>query len=177
MMEYCTEERVNKYGCMNHTQYCAKIARQKKEQLSNSKYTAVNPAKESRISSIRTRDGGRRGWKGCPECLLHESSLVKIHRAVPLVSVSFMLSSVAQLCPTLCDCSTPGSLSITNSRSLPKLMSIELVMPSNHLILCHPFLLLPSIFPSIGVFSDESALCIRWPKYWSFSIIRSNGHS
>ena len=61
-----------------------------------------------------------------------------------------------------------ASLSITNSRSSPKLMSIELVMPSNHLILCHS-LLLPSIFPSIRVFSNESALCIRWPKYWSFS--------
>ena len=62
-----------------------------------------------------------------------------------------------------------ASLSITNSRSLPKLMSIVLVMPSNHLILCHALLLLPSIFPSIRVFSNESALCIRWPKYWSFS--------
>ena len=61
------------------------------------------------------------------------------------------------------------SLSITNSRSLPKLFSIELVIPSNHLILCHPLILLPSIFPSIRVFSNESALCIRWPKYWSFS--------
>ena len=62
-----------------------------------------------------------------------------------------------------------ASLSITNSRSLLKLMSIESVMPSKHLILCHPLLLLPSIFPSIRVFSDESVLCIRWPKYWSFS--------
>ena len=62
-----------------------------------------------------------------------------------------------------------ASLSITNSRSLLKLMSIELVMPSNHLILCHPLLLLPSIFPSIRVFSNESVLCIRWPKYQSFS--------
>jgi len=62
-----------------------------------------------------------------------------------------------------------ASLSITNSRNLPKLMSIELVMPSNHLILCHPLLLLSSIFPSIREFSNESALCIRWPKYWSFS--------
>ena len=60
-----------------------------------------------------------------------------------------------------------ASLSITNSQSLPKLMSIELVMPSNHLILCRPLLLLPSIFSSIRVFSDESALCIRWPKDWS----------
>ena len=62
-----------------------------------------------------------------------------------------------------------ASLSITNSWRLPKLMSIELVMPSNHLILCRPLLLLPSIFPSISVFSNESALYIRWPKYWSFS--------
>ena len=61
------------------------------------------------------------------------------------------------------------SLSITNSQSLPTLMSIESVMPSNHLILCRPFLLLPSIFPSIRVFSNESVLHIRWPKYWSFS--------
>ena len=60
-------------------------------------------------------------------------------------------------------------LSITNSWSLFKLMSIELVMPSNHLILCHPLFLLPSIFPSIRVFFSESVLCIRWPKYWSFS--------
>ena len=70
------------------------------------------------------------------------------------------------------------SLSITNSQSLPKLMSIESVMPSNHLILCHPLLLLPSIFPGIRVFSNESALHIRWPKYWSFSfnISPSNEH-
>ena len=62
-----------------------------------------------------------------------------------------------------------ASLSITNPRSPPKPMSIKSVMPSNHLILCHPLLLLPSIFPSIRVFSNESALRIRWPKYWSFS--------
>ena len=71
------------------------------------------------------------------------------------------------------------SLSITNSRSLLKLMSIELVMPSNHLILCHPLLLLPSVFPSIRVFSSESVLHIRWPNYWSFSfsISPSNEYS
>ena len=67
------------------------------------------------------------------------------------------------------DCSTQASLSITNSRSLVKLVSIESVMPSNHLILCHPLLLLLSIFPSTEVFSNESVLRIRWPKYWSFS--------
>ena len=71
------------------------------------------------------------------------------------------------------------SLSITNSQSPLKPMSIESVMPSSHLILCHPLLLLPSIFPSIRVFSNESALCIRWPKYWSFSfsISLSNEYS
>ena len=71
-----------------------------------------------------------------------------------------------------------ASLYITNSQSLPKLMTIESVMPSNHLILCRPLLLLPSIFPSIRVLSNESALRIRWPKYWSFSfnISPSNEH-
>ena len=71
-----------------------------------------------------------------------------------------------------------ASLSITNSQSLLKLMSIEWVMPSNHLILCHPLLFLPSIFPSIRIFSDESLLHIRWPEYWSFtfSISPSSEH-
>ena len=71
-----------------------------------------------------------------------------------------------------------ASLSITNSWSLPKLMSLESVMPPNHLIFCHPLLLLPSIFPNIRVFSNESAPHIRWPKYWSFSvnISPSNAH-
>ena len=71
------------------------------------------------------------------------------------------------------------SLSITNSQSLPKLMSVQSVMPSNHLILCRPLLLPPSIFPSTRVFSNESVLCIRWPKYWSFSfsISPSNEYS
>ena len=80
--------------------------------------------------------------------------------------------SVTQSCLTLCDpmdCGTPGPLSITNSRSLLKLVSIESVMPSNHLILCCSLLLLPSVFPSIRVFSSESVLCIKWPKDWSFS--------
>ena len=106
--------------------------------------------------------------------------------ATPLVDFikqwSHQLSSVTQSCPTLCnprDYSMPGLLSITSSRSLLKLMSIESVMPSNHLILCHPLLLLPSIFPSIRIFSNQSALRIRWPKYWSFSfsISPSNEYS
>jgi len=88
-----------------------------------------------------------------------------------------LFSSVAQsfqLFATPWTAACQAFLSITNSWSLLKLMSIELVMPSNHLILCHPFLLLPSIFPSIRVFSSESVLCIRWPKYWSFSFIISS---
>ena len=85
---------------------------------------------------------------------------------------SVQFSSVAQSGPTLCktlNCSTQAFLSITNSRNLLKLMSIKSVIPSNHLILCPPLLLLPPIPSSIRVFSNESALCIRWPKYWSFS--------
>ena len=69
-----------------------------------------------------------------------------------------------------------ASLSITNSWSPPKPISIESVIPSNHLILCHPLLLLPSIFPSIRVISNESVLCNRWPKYWSFSISISHSN-
>ena len=91
-------------------------------------------------------------------------------------------SSVTQSCPTLFDPMTAAcqvSLSIANSWSLLKLMPIESVMPSNPLILCHPLLLLPSIFPSIRVFSNESTVRIRWPKYWSFSfnISPSNEYS
>ena len=95
-------------------------------------------------------------------------------------SHSVQFSSVAHSCLTLCysmNRSTPG-LPITNSRGLLKLMSVKSVMPSSHLILCRPLLLLPPIPPSIRVFSNESTLCIRWPKYWSFSfrISPSNEH-
>ena len=94
-------------------------------------------------------------------------------------SKSLQLLSHVQLFATPWTALHQASLSITNSQSLLKLMSIESVMPSNHFILCHPLFLLPSIFPSIRVFSDESALCIRWPKYWSFSfsISPSNEYS
>ena len=83
-------------------------------------------------------------------------------------------------CLTLChwmDCSTPGFPVFSISRSLLKLMCTESVIPSNHLILCYPLLLLPSVFPRIRVFSSESALCNRCPKYWSFSISPSNEYS
>ena len=85
--------------------------------------------------------------------------------------------SCVQLFATPWTAAGQASLSITNSQSLLKLMSIESVMQSNHLILCHPLLLPPSIFPSIRVFSNESVLHIRWPKYWSFSISPSNEYS
>ena len=111
---------------------------------------------------IRMKAGGEgdyRGWDGW--------------MASPIQwTCSVQFSSVTQSCLTLCNAWTAArhaSLSITNSWSPPKPMSIESVMPFNHLILCRPLLLLPSIFPIIRVFSNESALHIRWPKYWSFS--------
>ena len=95
------------------------------------------------------------------------------------ISVQFSLLIHVWLFATPRTAAHQASLSITNSRSLPKLMSIESVIPSNNLILCRPLFLLPSIFPSIGVFSNESTLRMRWPKYWSFSfsISPSNEHS
>ena len=88
--------------------------------------------------------------------------------------------SVAQSCLTPCDpmdCNMPGFPVLHQLWSLLKVMSIQLVVPSNHLILCHPLLLLPSIFPSIRVFSNELALRIGWPKYWNFSISSSSEYS
>ena len=104
-------------------------------------------------------------------------------RKIDNINIWYQFGSVIQSCPTLCDAmdgaACQASVSITNSRSLLKLLSIELVMPSNHLILCCPLFLLPSIFPSIRVFSNESFLYISWPKYWSFSfsISLSNEYS
>ena len=96
---------------------------------------------------------------------------------MPFAKLLMMIDSSVQFsCSVMSDSATPwtaprqASLSINNSRSLLKLMSIASVMPSNHLILCHPLLLLPSVFPSIRVFSNKSVLRIRWPKYWSFSL-------
>ena len=95
--------------------------------------------------------------------------------------LSIQFSSVAQLCLTAnpWTAARQASLSITNSRNLLKLMSVKSVIPSNHLIFCHPLLLPPSVFPSIRVFSNESVLPIMWPKYWSFrfSISPSNEYS
>ena len=99
------------------------------------------------------------------------------HFACEIQPCWLWFSSVTQLCPTLSRtlCRAPwtaarqASLSIANSQSLLKLMPFEVVMPSNHLILCHSLLLLPSVFPSVVVFSNESVLHIRWTEYWSFS--------
>ena len=115
--------------------------------------------------------------------IIANSERKKMDDFINLETMTYQYSLVAQLCPTVCnpmDCSTcQASLSATNSQSLLKLISIELVMSSNHFTLCCPLLLLPSIFPSIRVFSSESVLHIRWPKFWSFSfsISPSNGYS
>ena len=100
-------------------------------------------------------------------------------QSLPKYQWHFLQLLFTKSCPTFCDpmdCNTPGLLVLHHLLSLPRFMSIESVMPSNHLIFCHPLLLLPSIFPSIRVISNESSLPIRWPKYWSFSlsISRSN---
>ena len=104
------------------------------------------------------------------------SSVMHLHYKIQFSSVQSL--SHVQLFATPWTAARQAYLSITNSRSLPKLMSIESVMPSNHLIFCHPLLLLLSIFPSIRVFSNDSALRIRWPKYrsFSFNISPSNEH-
>ena len=110
--------------------------------------------------------------------------LILCHPLLLLPSIFPSISSVQFSCSFMSDSATPWtapckpSLSITNSQSSLKIMSIELMMPSSYLILCHPLLRPPSIFPSIRLFSNESALCIRWPKYWSFSfnISPSNEH-
>ena len=107
---------------------------------------------------------------------LHLNSAITFYHSVQFISVQSL--SCVQLFATPWIAACQGSLSINNSWSLPKLMSIESVMPSSHLILCHPLLLLPPIFHSIRVFSNESALLIRWPKYWSisFNISPSDEH-
>ena len=106
----------------------------------------------------------------------------QLHGSINTTLTLVQFSSVTQSCPTLrppWTAARQASLSITNSQSLLRLMSVELVILSNHLILYRPLLLPPSIFPNIRVFSNESVLCIKWPKYWSFSfsISPSNEYS
>ena len=129
-------------------------------------------------------------WISCIcKCLIPASELIDAWYILTMdihgreILYQYQFSSVHSLSPvhlfaTPWPAACQASLSVTNSWSLPKLMSVESVMPSNHLILCHPLLLLPSIFPIIRVFSNESVLRIRWPNYWSFSfsISTSNEH-
>ena len=113
------------------------------------------------------------GLLHCRQILYHLS-----HQGSPFIHFcSIQLLSRVRLFETPLTAAGQASVSITNSWSSPKVMSFQSVMPSNHLILCCPPLLLPSIFPRIRVFSNESVLRIRWPKYWSFSISPSNKYS
>ena len=121
-------------------------------------------SQHSRASVLPSLPWGHRSWAQPPPPPLNSYKLSTVSSTFSCLCLTF---SVQFSCSVLCDpmdCSMPG-FPITNSLSLLKLMSIELVMPSNYLILCHPLLLLPSIFPSIRVFSNESVLRIRWPKY------------
>ena len=111
------------------------------------------------------------GYTG--HCVLNWKKIILLYDN-DIVSIQF---SCVRLFATPWTAAHQASLSITNTWSLLRFMSIELVMPSNHLILCHPLLLLPSVFPSIRVFSNESVLQISWPKYWSFSISPSSEYS
>ena len=111
-------------------------------------------------------------------CLLHwQADSLPLYHLGSLPIGSVQLLSCVQLFANPCTAAHQASLFITNSWSLLKLMSIKSVIPSNHLILCRPLLLLPSIFPSIRVFSNESVLCIKWPKYRNFSFSPSNEYS
>ena len=122
------------------------------------------------MTELRVKDTLWRAWIYNCECLNHPSSYVFLLRSSEWGKWFSSVQSLSHVCfATPWTAAHQASLSITNSWCLLKLLSIESVMPSNHLILCHPLLLLPSIFPSIKVFSNESALHIRWPKYWSFS--------
>ena len=119
------------------------------------------------VSTFRRAELYRNTEKSRRSSLLTEAYIIYIYGMD-----AFQFSSVAPSCLTLwdpMDCSMPGFPVHHPLPELLKLMSIKLVMPSSHLILCHPLLLLPSVFPSIRVFSTESVLCISWPKYWNFS--------
>ena len=135
----------------------------------------LNPPNDSVRYMEPVRIPSQRHWSVPIDYALLHSLNAQLRLPVPFSSVQSL--SRVQLFVTPWTVAHQASLSITNSLSLPKLMSIELVMPSNHLILCRPLLLLPSIFPSIMVFSNDSALHIRCPKYWSFNTSPSNEHS
>ena len=137
--------------------------------------------KEERREKTGGRMGGEEGKRKEEKRKITEKKKEIPSVRSPIYKYASLLQSLNHVWPfvTPCTATCQASLYIPNSWSLLKLMSIQLVMPSNHLILCRPLLLLPSIFPSIRGFSNESALCIRWPKYWSFSfsISPSNEYS
>ena len=122
----------------------------------------------------------RRAWGAVVHGVAKKLDVTLVTKQILLLPWTLVVQSLShiRLC-YLVTCSTPGFPVLHISWSVLKLISIEPMMPSNHLFLCHPLLLLPSIFPSIRVFSNESTLCIRWPKYWSFhfSISPSNEYS
>ena len=133
-----------------------------------------NPLQYSCLENPVDRDAWRatvygvtKSWAQLKRLSMHAGTRLSRTGCIQFSSVQSL--SRVRLFATPRTAACQASPSITNSQSLPKLMSIESVMPSSHLILCHPLLLLPSIFPSIRVFSNESALHLRWPKYWSFS--------
>ena len=133
------------------------------------------------VTHVSVLDGQKHVFKpveNCPSrCSLYTPVMIFKCLFAQLFVVVVQSLNCVQLFVTPSTAACQASLSFTTFWSLLKLMSIESVMPSNHLILCHPHLLLPSIFPSIRVFSNELALRIRWPKYWSFSISPSNEYS
>ena len=146
------------------------------------------PVRMAIIKDHNKRCGQVRGEKGMlvpcwRECKLVHHYIWKFLKRLKMmiyhVVVAVQSLSHVWLFVTLWTADCQASVSFTISQTLLRLMSIESMMPSNHLILCHPLFLLPSIFPSIRVFSNKSALCIRWPKYWSFSfsISPSNEYS
>jgi len=191
------EEYIMQNAGLDEAQVEIKITGRNTNNLRYANYTTLMTESEEKLKSllIKVKEGNEKAD------LKLNIQKAKIMISSPITSSQIQFSSVVQSCLTLCntmDCSMPGlpvhhqllestqthvhcqaSLSITNSRSLHKLMSIESVMPCNHLILCHPLLLPSSIFPSIRVFSNESVLCIRWPKYrnFSFDISPSKEHS
>ena len=123
----------------------------------------------------------QRVWNAVIECNFKNNRMISVHFLGKPLNITVQFSSVPQLCPTLCNPMKLSTLGLHVHHQLPEssqTMSIESVMPSNHLILCHSLLLLPQISPSIRVFSNEWALHVRWPKYWSFSfsIIPSKEH-
>ena len=136
---------------------------------SNSKKSACNAGDLSSIPGSGISPGEGNGYPLQYSCLENPYGQRSLVGYSPVQFSSVQSLSHVQLFATPWTAEHQASLSITNTWSLPKLVSIKSVMPSSHLILCHPLLLLPSIFPSIRVFSNESVLCIRWPKYWSFS--------